>query len=93
MAVRDQTLLFDYPDVWNFSLLLMGEDGNPAIWRRVKSFAGTGYADQVFVYEGDRQQIRFGDGIHGVVPPQKQSVYVTGLSCSLYGAGNVQAGN
>ena len=87
-----QTLLFDYPDVWNFSLLLMGEDGNPAIWRRVKSFAGTGYADQVFVYEGDRQQIRFGDGIHGVVPPQKQSVYVTGLSCSLYGAGNVQAG-
>lgn len=87
-----QTLLFDYPDVWNFSLLLMGEDGNPAIWRRVKSFAGTGYADQVFVYEGDRQQIRFGDGIHGVVPPQKQSVYVTGLSCSLYGAGNVQTG-
>lgn len=87
-----QTLLFDYPDVWNFSLMLIGEDGVPAIWKRVKSFAGAGYADQVFVYEEDRQQIQFGDGIHGLVPPQKQSVYVTGLSCSLYGAGNVQAG-
>ena len=84
-----QTLLFDYPDVWDFSLMLIGADGVPAIWKRVKSFAGAGYADQVFVYEEDRQQIQFGDGIHGLVPPQKQSVYVTGLSCSLYGAGNV----
>ena len=87
-----QALLFDYPDVWNFSLLLLGADGEPVIWRRVKSFVEAGYADQVFVYEEEQQQIRFGDGIHGMVPPQKQSVYVTGLSCSLYEAGNVQAG-
>ena len=34
-----QTLLFDYPDVWSFSLLLMGEDRNPVIWILLNSFA------------------------------------------------------
>lgn len=36
--------------------------------------------------------IRFGDGIHGAVPRQKQEIYVTGLVTSLCGAANIQGG-
>ena len=87
-----QELLFDYPDVWKFSLMLIDENGEQTIWKEIRSFSEADYKSRVFVYDRERQMVRFGDGIHGMIPPQKQSVYVTGLSCSLYGEGNVQAG-
>lgn len=87
-----QELLFDYPDVWKFSLLLCTKNGERTLWKQVPSFAGADYDSQVFTYDRVQKKIRFGDGIHGCVPEQKQEIYVTGLTCSLYEAGNVQAG-
>ncbi len=87
-----QELLFDYPDAWRFSLLICGSDGETALYQHRENLEEAGYEEQVFTYDRKRQMIRFGDGIHGAVPRQKQEIYVTGLVTSLCGAGNVQAG-
>ncbi|MBS6397824.1 MAG: hypothetical protein KH452_11865 [Clostridiales bacterium] len=87
-----QELLFDYPDVYSFALLLVSENGEREIWSCTEDLEQADYKDRVFTYEEDRQMIRFGDGIHGAVPEQKKSVYVTGLVSSLLSEGNVQAG-
>ena len=87
-----QELLFDYPDAWKFSLLICGVDGETAVYRYREDLEEAGYEEQVFTYDRSRQMIRFGDGIHGAVPRQKQEIYVTGLVTSLCGAGNIQAG-
>ena len=50
------------------------------------------YTDRVFTYDRERKVVRFGDGIHGVVPRQNMPVSVTGLICSCLDGGNVLAG-
>ncbi len=87
-----QELLFDYPDVREFSLLICDGEGGTGTLSLDGSSGRGGFDDQVFAYDRKRQLIRFGDGIHGVVPRQKQEIYVTGLVTSLCGAGNMQAG-
>ena len=88
-----QELLFDYPDICCFSLALETEEGCFDIWKYTEHLDRAGYRDQVFTYDRDTQCVRFGDGIHGAVPPQNCLVHVTGLVCSMYEEGNVLAGS
>ena len=87
-----QNLLFDYPYAYKFSLAVVGEDGEVETYHYAEDLEEAGYKDRVFTYEEETQNIRFGDGIHGVIPRQNKDIYVTGLICSLCGNGNVQAG-
>ncbi len=87
-----QSLLFDYPYAYKFSLAVVGEDGEVETYHYAEDLEEAGYKDRVFTYEEETQSIRFGDGIHGVIPRQNKDIYVTGLICSLCGNGNVQAG-
>ncbi|MDO4261614.1 MAG: baseplate J/gp47 family protein [Eubacteriales bacterium] len=88
----EQELLFDYPNVMDFSLLLAGPQGERVLWRRADHWEQAGYEDRIFSYDRETQTVRFGDGLRGAVPPAGWSVHVTGLTCSLFQAGNVQAG-
>lgn len=87
-----QELLFDYPDIYHFSLALETAEGIFEYWDCTEHLDQAGYRDRVFAFDGDVRTVRFGDGIHGAVPPQKCPVYVTGLTLSLYEHGNVLAG-
>lgn len=88
-----QELLFDYPDICRFSLALETEEDRFDIWEYTEHLEQAGYQEQVFTYDRNTQCVRFGDGIHGAVPPQNCLVHVTGLVCSLYERGNALAGS
>ena len=88
-----QELLFDYPDICRFSLALETGEKHFDIWKYTEDLDQAGYRDQVFTYDRDTQCVRFGDGIHGAVPPQNCLIHVTGLVCSMYEKGNVMAGS
>lgn len=87
-----QELLFDYPDVKELSLLICDEEGGQELYHCTEHLEEADFDEKVFAYDRKRQVIRFGDGIHGAVPRQKQEIYVTGLVTSLCGEGNIQAG-
>lgn len=59
------------------------------IWKYTPDLEAAGYKDKVFTYDFEEQKIRFGDGEHGVVPGQGQSICITGLSISEFENGNV----
>lgn len=89
----NQEVLFDYPDVYRFSLLLLEKEKTTGeIWHRVDHLDEADYKEQVFSYDFESKMIRFGDGIHGRVPVQNQRIIVTGLEISRLGQGNVMQG-
>ena len=88
-----QELLFDYPDAWRvFAADLRSGWGDSGLSVIGKTWKRQVMRNRSLPMTGSRQMIRFGDGIHGAVPRQKQEIYVTGLVTSLCGAGNIQAG-
>ncbi len=91
----NQKVLFDYPDVYRFALLLYESDenlDNAEIWTMADCLEEADYKDQVFTYDSETKMICFGDGIHGMVPLQNQKICVTGLKVSKLDQGNVLAG-
>ena len=79
----------------NFSLLcqtLYRAGGvRPAMWKPVDALSTCGPRDRVFVWDAERETIRFGDGNHGAVPCPG-AVLVMNLSLSLCGRGNLPEG-
>lgn len=62
----------------------------PALWRYVDDLAACGPRDLAFSYDPLREQLIFGDGAHGAVPPRgPQAVLVASLALSYCSAGNV----
>ena len=91
----NQEVLFDYPNVYKFSLLLFDhEDGKNGyeLWTMVDHLEDADYKEMVFSYDREKRCICFGDGIHGMVPIQKKRICVTGLEISDFEQGNVLAG-
>lgn len=91
----EQKVLFDFPDVYRFSLLLLeGEEKREEdeLWTMVDNLEEADYKDAVFSYDWENRMICFGDGIHGKVPEQNRSIYVTGLEISKLDQGNVLPG-
>ena len=91
----NQEVVFDYPDVYHFSLMLFDDHDQMEkgeIWTMVDHIEEADYKDQVFSYDREKHCICFGDGIHGMVPVQGQRIYVTGLEISEFDKGNVLAG-
>ena len=91
----NQEVLFDYPNVYKFSLLLFDhEDGKNGyeLWTMVDYLEDADYKEMVFSYDREKRCICFGDGIHGMVPLQKKRICVTGLEISDFEQGNVLAG-
>ena len=91
----NQNILFDYPDVYRFSLLVTESEEHPndtEIWTRVDCLEEADYKDQVFTYDAETKMICFGDGIHGMVPIQNHKIFVTGLEISKLDQGNVLSG-
>lgn len=80
----------------DFSLLCrtLCRDGviRPAMWRPTDALSSCGPRDRVFVWDAERETIRFGDGNRGAVPC-RGPVMVMNLSLSLCGKGNLPAGN
>lgn len=87
-----QELLFDYPYSYSFSLLLREEGEEDELWIYTDALEQADYREKVFTYDTEQQLIRFGDGLHGAVPKQKKTVYVTDFVCSLCEEGNIMAG-
>ncbi len=91
----NQNILFDYPDVYRFSLLLFDSEENlenSELWTIVDCLEEADYKDQVFTYDHETKMICFGDGIQGMVPLQNQRICVTGLEVSKLDQGNVLQG-
>lgn len=91
----NQNILFDYPDVYRFSLLLYESEENlenGELWTMVDTLEEADYMDQVFTYDFETKMVCFGDGIHGMVPLQNQRICVTGLEVSKLDQGNVMQG-
>ena len=79
----------------NFSLLCqtLYRDGvvRPAMWKPVEALSSCGPRDRVFVWDVERETIRFGDGNHGAVPCPGAVMFMN-LSLSLCGRGNLPEG-
>lgn len=89
----DQKVLFDYPDVWQFSLLLVDEkQATKELWTMTEHLEEADYKARVFHYDPESRMICFGDGIHGMVPVQGQKICVTALELSRLDQGNVLPG-
>lgn len=71
MDVQGRAFCFDYPYAYKFSLAVVGEDGEVETYHYAEDLEEAGYKDRVFTYEEETQSIRFGDGIHGVIPRQE----------------------
>lgn len=90
-----QELLFDYPDVYEFALILFKDEEDTdgyEIWTMVENLEEADYKEQVFSYDREKKTVCFGDGIHGMVPMQNLRICVTGLEVSRLDKGNVLAG-
>ena len=88
-----QELQFDCLDVYCFSLALCKEEDTMyELWTMTEHLEEADYKDRVFFYDREKRRVCFGDGIHGMVPEQKLTVYVTGLEVSRLSQGNVLAG-
>ena len=46
-----QSLLFDYPYAYKFSLAVVGEDGEVETYHYAEDLEEAGYKDRVFTYE------------------------------------------
>lgn len=68
----DQTFYFQYGLLKPGTLPTVKVGG--ATWTRVDDLASSGPTDAVYVYDGERASVRFGDGTHGAVPPPGQPV-------------------
>lgn len=91
----NQEVLFDYPNVYKFSLLLFDHEDDKngyELWTMVDHLEDADYKEMVFSYDREKRCICFGDGIHGMVPIQKKRICVTGLEISDFEQGNVLAG-
>ena len=91
----NQEVLFDYPNVYKFSLLLFDHEDDKngyELWTMVDHLEDADYKEMVFSYDREKRCICFGDGIHGMVPLQKKRICVTGLEISDFEQGNVLAG-
>ena len=90
-----QEVLFDYPNIYRFSLLLFNEKDDKddyELWTMVDNLEEADYKERVFSYNKEKSCICFGDGINGMVPTPKQRICVTGLEISDFEQGNVLAG-
>ncbi len=68
------------------------EDGaiRPGVWNYVEDLSSSGPRDRAFSYDPLREQLLFGDGRHGAIPPRgKQGVLLASLALSYCGGGNV----
>lgn len=64
----------------------------PALWRYAEELSACGPRDLVFSYDPLREQLVFGDGEHGAVPPRgSRGILVASLGLSFCGGGNVPA--
>lgn len=91
----EQELLFDYPDVYRFSLAICEDEDdlqNAEIWTMTENLEEADYKAKMFCYDRERRKVCFGDGIYGAVPKQHLKVFVTGLEVSFLDLGNVLAG-
>ena len=62
----------------------------PALWSWVEDLTACGPRDRVFAYDPVREQVIFGDGAHGAIPPRgEQAVLAASLVLSYCGGGNV----
>lgn len=62
------------------------------IWNCIDQLESAGSRDKVFIYDEAAQSVRFGDGVHGLVPREGQIVQISRLSVSAFEKGNVLAG-
>lgn len=62
----------------------------PALWYYVEDLSSCGPRDRAFCYDPVREQLLFGDGEHGVVPPRSEhGVLVASMALSYCEGGNV----
>lgn len=90
-----QKVVFDYPNVYHFSLLLFEteeKEDTYELWEMVDHLEEADYKEKVFSYDREKKCICFGDGIHGMVPIQNRRICVTGLEVSDFEQGNVLPG-
>lgn len=65
----------------------------PALWTRTEDLSVLGPRDCAFLWDGQREEIVFGDGLHGALPePGTGSVMVSSLTLSRCAGGNIPAG-
>ena len=62
------------------------------IWNCIDQLESAGSRDKVFILDESTQSVRFGDGIHGLVPREGQTVQISRLAVSAFEQGNVLAG-
>ena len=70
-------------------------DGTPETWTRVDDISTAGPADQVYEVNWQNGQIRFGDGIHGELPPASTAfeyTYATTPDVVHYGSSGTGSG-
>ena len=76
--------------------LLIGKEENGNFvyqkWHWIEELEKASSRDRVFTWDEEKCVIRFGDGIHGMVPQEGQLIRLTALSVSDYEQGNVLAG-
>ena len=62
----------------------------PQLWHYAEDLSPCGPRDLVFTYDPDEEQLVFGDGAHGAIPPRsQQGVLVASMVLSYCGGGNV----
>ena len=62
------------------------------LWHPCEDIGQAGYADPVFTYDERTHQICFGDGIHGMQPPEGAIVMVVTAKCTTFEQGNIRRG-
>lgn len=64
----------------------------PALWHYVEELSACGPRDRAFSYDPIREQLVFGNGEHGAVPPQSErGILIASMTLSLCAGGNVPA--
>lgn len=90
-----QEVVFDYPNIYHFSLLLYKEEDDRdsyELWHMTDNLEEADYKEKLFSYDREKKCVCFGDGIHGMVPLQNLRICVTGLEVSEFEQGNVLQG-
>lgn len=91
-----QRLAFHAKNISALTLALVTKGGEGrrhfTLWHRCRDLAEAGCDERVFVLDEAGQSVQFGDSIHGVEPEAGAEVWAVEIRTSLFGAGNVRAG-
>jgi predicted phage baseplate assembly protein len=76
----------------SFQLTVAEEEGQPVAWQRVNDFLGSGRDSTHYTLDPGAGEVRFGDGLKGLIPTPNALITATFYSYGGGTAGNVAAG-